>query len=98
MLPPAVKRPETGSDKNRHQEIISNRQIFWPFTEGQKASLKEQRMKPLMKPWHEASVIHEDRVLVGLKDGAEPMPGWYGISGGYLREMYRKCGVDPPEK
>lgn len=49
-----------------------------------------------MKSWHEASVIHEHRVHVGLKDGAEPMPGWYGISEGYLQEIYRKFRMDPP--
>lgn len=38
------------------------------------------------------TVIPDDRVLIDLKDGADPMPGWYGISSGYLREIYRKCG------
>lgn len=33
-------------------------------------------------------VIPDSRGLVDLKDGSAPRPGWYGISGGYLREIY----------
>ena len=33
-------------------------------------------------------VIPDSRELVDLKDGSAPRPGWYGISGGYLRDIF----------
>jgi len=40
-------------------------------------------------------VIPDSREIINLKDGSEARPGWYGISGGYLRDIFldlEKCG------
>ena len=38
------------------------------------------------------TVVPSDREIISLEKGAQPMPGWYGISGGFLREIYDVCG------
>ncbi|MGE4319639.1 MAG: hypothetical protein AB7E96_12145 [Deferribacterales bacterium] len=40
------------------------------------------------------TVIPSDRQIISLENGVKPMPGWYGISGGFLREIYNHCGGD----
>jgi hypothetical protein len=37
-------------------------------------------------------VIPDSREIVDLSKGSEPKPGWYGISAGYLRDIFRDCG------
>lgn len=37
-------------------------------------------------------VVPDSREIIDLSAGSEPRPGWYGISAGYLREIYRDCG------
>lgn len=38
------------------------------------------------------TVVPSDREIISLENGAAPMPGWYGVSGGFLREIYNNCG------
>jgi hypothetical protein len=38
-------------------------------------------------------VIPDSREIKDLSDGTGPMPGWYGISGGYLRNIFRDCEI-----
>jgi hypothetical protein len=38
-------------------------------------------------------IIPDSREVKDLSEGSEPMPGWYGISGGYLREIFRDCEI-----
>ncbi|MFA6054039.1 MAG: hypothetical protein WC769_01565 [Thermodesulfovibrionales bacterium] len=40
-----------------------------------------------------AVVIPDSREIISLENGCDKKPGWYGISGGYLREIYRDCGI-----
>jgi hypothetical protein len=39
-------------------------------------------------------VVPDSREIIDLSKGAEPRPGWYGISAGYLRDLYRDCGQE----
>lgn len=39
------------------------------------------------------AIVPDDRQLIDLKDGSGPRPGWIGISGGYLRDIFRDCGI-----
>lgn len=36
-------------------------------------------------------VIPDSREVKDISEGTGPMPGWYRISGGYLREIFRDC-------
>lgn len=38
------------------------------------------------------TVVPSDRDIVSLENGSAPMPGWYAVSGGFLREIYQHCG------
>jgi hypothetical protein len=43
----------------------------------------------------DVSIVPDSREIVDLSSGSGPRPGWYGISSGYLREIFRdlqKCG------
>ncbi len=37
-------------------------------------------------------VVPDSREIISLEKGSEPRPGWFGISGGYLRDLFRDCG------
>jgi hypothetical protein len=42
------------------------------------------------------SIIPDSREIVDLSNGSDPRPGWYGISSGYLRQIFQdmdKCGA-----
>ncbi len=39
-------------------------------------------------------VIPDSREVISLEKGTEPRPGWFGISGGYLRDLFRDCGKE----
>ncbi len=44
---------------------------------------------------HQPAVIPDSREVIDLSKGSESRPGWYGISGGYLRQIFQdleKCG------
>ncbi|GEM_PF-2972057 len=41
------------------------------------------------------AVVPDSREIVDLSKGSDPRPGWYGISSGYLRQIFQdlnKCG------
>jgi hypothetical protein len=38
-------------------------------------------------------VIPDSREIIDLSKGCKEMPGWYGISGGYLKELSDLCGA-----
>ena len=37
-------------------------------------------------------VVPDSREVISLEKGSESRPGWFGISGGYLRDLFRDCG------
>lgn len=38
------------------------------------------------------AVVPDSREIVDLSKGSDPRPGWYGISSGYLREIFQDLG------
>jgi hypothetical protein len=40
-----------------------------------------------------AVLIPDSREVIDLSKGCKEMPGWYGISGGYLKELSDLCGA-----
>ena len=40
----------------------------------------------------ETVVVPDSREIVDLSKGCEPRPGWFGISSGYLREIFQDLG------
>jgi len=41
------------------------------------------------------AIVPDSREIVDLSKGSDPRPGWYGISSGYLKQIFQdldKCG------